>query len=80
MTMRSESLKQRTQRRLTRELAKAREVLESTRSEDYSTTSVYSRVVSLRLHKVRRLKKQLAELDGLSDDLRTMADGSPRTW
>ena len=58
------TLKEQVQRRIARELAKARELLESTRREDYQSTSVYARVVTQRLHKVRRLKRDLEERGG----------------
>lgn len=45
-----------------RRLAKARELLDSTRREDYSREQDFRRVVTLRQNKVRQLEKLIARL------------------
>lgn len=45
-----------------RYLAKARELLESTKRENYSRDIDYRRVVTLRRHKVRHLEKLIERL------------------
>lgn len=55
--------RERLRAKLLRHMAKARDKLEGTRREDYATSVRFAMVVSRRLHAVRRIKRELRELD-----------------